>query len=115
MKTMEVQHQSGILLGKILVMIDVIPEPDLLRLMRLKAEEEIYDIFLWREGDFHFIDDELPTMEMIPLQVDVTGLIMEGTRRVDEWQRIRLIIPNDTLIPTIARPLDGEPLDDAQK
>jgi len=89
MKAMEVQHQSGILLGKILVMIDVIPEGELVRLMRLKAEEEIYDIFLWREGEFRFLDDELPTMEMIPLQVDVTGIIMEGTRRVDEWSRIR--------------------------
>lgn len=115
MKAMQVQAESGILLGKILVMIDVIDEEALQRLMRLKAEEAIYDIFLWREGDFRFIDDEVPTMEMIPLQVDVTGLIMEGTRRVDEWQRIRLIIPNDTVIPTIVKPLDGEPLDDAQK
>src|ERR1051325_10908318 len=40
MKAMEVQQQSRILLGKILVMIDVISEEDLLRLMRLKAEEE---------------------------------------------------------------------------
>ncbi|MEK6374066.1 MAG: DUF4388 domain-containing protein [Acidobacteriota bacterium] len=115
MKAMQVQAESGIFLGKILVMIDVIDEESLQRLMRRKAEEAIYDIFLWREGDFRFIDDELPTMEMIPLQVDVTGLIMEGTRRVDEWQRIRLIIPNDTLIPTMARALDGEPLDDAQR
>src|SRR5687767_13150190 len=56
-KAMEVQTQSGILLGKILVMIDVIGEKDLQRLMRLKAEEEIYDIFLWKDGDFYFIDD----------------------------------------------------------
>lgn len=115
MKAMQVQAESNILLGKILVMIDVIDEESLQRLMRLKAEEAIYDIFLWREGEFTFIDDELPTMEMIPLQVDVTGLIMEGTRRVDEWQRIRLIIPNDTLVPTMVEPLDSEPLDDAQK
>jgi hypothetical protein len=115
MKGMQVQAESGIFLGKILVMIDVIDEESLQHLMRRKAEEAIYDVFLWREGDFHFIDDELPTMEMIPLQVDVTGLIMEGTRRVDEWQRIRLIIPNDTLIPTMTRELDGEPLDDAQR
>src|SRR5437773_8590218 len=43
-KAMEVQLQSGILLGKILVMIEAISEEDLLRLMRLKAGEEIYDI-----------------------------------------------------------------------
>jgi hypothetical protein len=106
-----VQQQSGILLGKILVMIDVINETDLHRLMRLKAEEEIYDIFLWREGEFQFVDDELPTMEMIPLQVDVTGIIMEGTRRVDEWQRIREIIPNETLIPSIVKSIPADTLE----
>jgi len=105
-KAMQVQAESGILLGKILVMIDVISEEELQRLMRLKAEEAIYDIFLWRDGEFRFIDDELPTMEMIPLQVDVTGIIMEGTRRVDEWQRIRLLIPNETLVPELVKPLD---------
>ena len=111
MKAMEVQMQSGILLGKILVMIDVINEGDLHRLMRLKAEEEIYDIFLWREGDFQFVDDELPMMEMIPLVVDVTGIIMEGTRRVDEWQRIREIIPNESLIPSIVKPIPEDELE----
>jgi len=115
MKAMEVQQQSGILLGKILVMIDVISEPDLVRLMRLKAEEEIYDIFLWREGDFKFIDDELPSMEMVPLQVDVTGIIMEGTRRVDEWQRIREVIPHDVMIPIVARTVPHDQLNEQQQ
>jgi hypothetical protein len=119
-KAMEVQQQSGILLGKILVMIDVISEKDLTRLMRLKAEEEIYDIFLWREGEFHFIDDQLPTMEMIPLQVDVTGIIMEGTRRFDEWLRIRELIPNEMLVPVLDKPVDDAvaehlELDDASR
>jgi len=116
MKAMEVQAQSRILLGKILVMIDVITEEDLQRLMRLKAEEEIYDIFLWNEGDFQFIDDELPQMEMIPLQVDVTGLIMEGTRRVDEWNRIHTLIGHEGLVPAIVKDLPPEELeDDAQR
>jgi hypothetical protein len=114
-KAMEVQRQSGILLGKILVMIDVITEEDLQRLMRLKAEEEIYDVFLWNEGEFTFIDDELPAHEMIPLQVDVTGLIMEGTRRVDEWARIRDLIPaNDTFVPVILKPVESD-LEDVQQ
>ncbi len=107
-KGMEVQQQSGILLGKILVMIEAISEDDLLRLMRLKAEEEIYDMFLWTEGDFHFSDDELPKMEMVPLQVDVTGIIMEGMRRVDEWKRIRELVPSELMIPVLDEPVDPE-------
>src|SRR5213075_2065632 len=46
MKAMQVQAESHIFLGKILVMIDVIDEESLQRLMRRKAEEAIYDIFL---------------------------------------------------------------------
>lgn len=111
-KAMEVQQQSNILLGKILVMIDVIGEKDLQRLMRLKAEEEIYDIFLWNDGDFYFIDDELPQMEMIPLQVDVTGIMMEGTRRVDEWARIREVVANDSVIPVPVQEIDPTELEE---
>ncbi len=114
-KAMEVQQQSGILLGKILVMIDVINEPDLVRFMRLKAEEEIYDIFLWNDGDFYFVDDELPQMEMIPLQVDVTGIIMEGTRRVDEWARIRETIPNEAVIPNLVKDVDYTELEEVEE
>jgi uncharacterized protein DUF4388 len=105
-KAMEVQQQSGILLGKILVVIGLITEQDLMRLMRLKAEEEIFDVFLWKEGEFHFIDDELPQMEMVPLRIDVTGIIMEGTRRSDEWPRIREVIPNDSMIPVVQKPIE---------
>jgi hypothetical protein len=114
-KAMEVQQQSGILLGKILVMIDVINEPDLQRFMRLKAEEEIYDIFLWNDGDFYFVDDELPQMEMISLQVDVTGIIMEGTRRVDEWARIRETIPNEAVIPQLLKEVDYQELEEVEE
>jgi hypothetical protein len=114
-KAMEVQLQSGILLGKILVMIDVISESDLQRLMRLKAEEEIYDIFLWNDGEFYFVDDELPQQEMIPLQVDVTGIIMEGTRRVDEWARIREIVPNEAVIPVLLKEVDATDLEEVEE
>ncbi|HEY0160894.1 MAG TPA: DUF4388 domain-containing protein [Thermoanaerobaculia bacterium] len=114
-KAMEVQLQSGILLGKILVMIEVISESDLQRLMRLKAEEEIYDIFLWNDGDFYFVDDELPQQEMIPLQVDVTGIIMEGTRRVDEWARIRETVPNEAVIPVLLKEVDADELEEVEE
>jgi hypothetical protein len=114
-KAMEVQRQSGILLGKILVMIDVISEEDLQRLMRRKAEEEIYDVFLWQEGSFHFIEDELPKNEMIPLQVDVTGIVMEGTRRVDEWSRIRQAVDSDDVIPVLQKAIDDASLTDVER
>jgi hypothetical protein len=114
-KAMEVQEQSRILIGKILVMINAITEADLIRLMRLKAEEEIYDIFLWNEGEFSFADGELPEMEMIPLDIDIAAIIMEGTRRVDEWRRIRELVPTRAMIPVIERPIDLSALREVQR
>jgi hypothetical protein len=112
---MEVQEESNILLGKILVMINAIAETDLLRLMRKKAEESIYDVFLWTEGNFEFVDGELPELKMVPLSLDVTGIIMEGLRRYDEWKRIRAQIPDNQIVPRIVKPLNLDTLTEQEK
>lgn len=114
-KAMEVQEESKILLGRILVMINAINETDLLRLMRKKAEESIYGVFLWEEGKFEFVDGELPDVKMVPLSLDVTGIIMEGMHRYDEWQRIRLRVPDSQIVPQIVKPLNLEELTEQQK
>ena len=112
---MEVQEESNILLGKILVMINAIAETDLLRLMRKKAEESIYDVFLWEQGNFEFVDGELPELKMVPLSLDVTGIIMEGLRRFDEWKRIRVPIPDNQIVPRIVKPLNLDTLSEQEK
>lgn len=114
-KAMEVQEQSKILLGKILVIIEAITEEDLKRLMKRKAEEEIYDVFLWSDGDFEFQDDEAPAMELVPLNVDITGIIMEGSRRVDEWDHIRQVVTSTDLIPVREGEIDPAGLQEAQR
>ena len=114
-KAMEVQEQSKILLGKILVIIEAITEDDLKRLMRKKVEEEIYDIFLWPDGEFEFVDAEKPKMDLVPMNVDLTGIVMEGSRRVDEWDRIRKVITSEDLVPVPAGKIPTEKLNEAQK
>ncbi|MGK2858199.1 MAG: DUF4388 domain-containing protein [Thermoanaerobaculia bacterium] len=114
-KAMQEQAKSKRLLGRILVDLGAVPEAELGRLMREKAAESIYDIFLWKEAEFRFIDDELPEMEMVPLQVDVTGIIMEGSRRIDEWKRISRLIPGRESIPVLESPIDPATLHDVPR
>lgn len=114
-KAMEVQEESKILLGKILVMIGAIAEEDLVELIRIKACETIYDIFLWPEGAFQFIDGEIPQRPMVPIAIDVTGIVMEGLRRYDEWQRIRGRITSMKAVPTIVAPVPVESLAEPQR
>ncbi len=98
-QSMELQEQSKTLLGKILTTIGVISEDDLDRMLRLKAEESLYDIFSWTEGEFHLIDGQLPERPMVPIALDVTALVLRGSQRHDEWNRIRLKIPSPQAVP----------------
>jgi hypothetical protein len=106
-KAIELQEQTAMLLGKILVTTGAIDEKDLHRLLRLKAEESIYDIFSWSEGEFRFLDDVLPERVMVPMDLDVTAIVLEGVQRVDEWRRIRKVIPSGEAIPVSVAELDG--------
>src|SRR6185436_7223375 len=115
-KAIELQEMTGTLLGKILVTRGAISEPDLHRMLQLKTEESIYDIFQWEEGDFQFIDDSvLPESAMVSMALDVTGILMEGVQRVDEFRRIRKLIPNGNAIPVQIAEWDLEKLNPGER
>lgn len=99
-KAMELQEATGMLLGKILVTKEILKESDLHQMLKLKSEESIYDIFSWPEGDFQFLDEVLPSASsMVPMVLDITAILMEGVQRVDEFRRIRQLIPSQDAIP----------------
>jgi hypothetical protein len=86
------QEEEGRLLGSILVALGILSEEDLQQSLQAKAQETIYDLFLWPEGQFEFKDGELPEA-MIHTEMDVQKVLLEGIRRVDEWARIRRVFP----------------------
>ena len=103
------QEESGDLLGNILVEQGAISSRDLEKMLALKAEESIFELFHWEEGQFRFVDGELPQYEMVPISLNVTSLTLEGIRRIDEWNRIRQIIPSDQCVPvSVGDLMDGE-------
>ncbi len=110
-KAMEMQDANKMLLGKILVTIGAIGEDDLDRMLRLKSEETVYEVFTWPEGDFRFHDGELHDFHMIPMSLEVTGLVLEGAQRVDDWGRIRRRISSDQMVPVAVGELEP-PRDD---
>src|SRR5262245_28147827 len=108
-RAVKLQEKSRMLLGMILVSEGVLAEVDLTRMLRLKAEESIYDVFAWDEGDFRFVDDVLPETAMVPMQMDITGIVMEGVQRVDEWRRVRRVIPHEQIVPVAVIDLANVP------
>ena len=93
-RTLLSQESEGRPLGARLVEDGVLRDEDLLRMLTHKAEETIYDLFHWTEGHFEFKDGELARNTPFAVDLDVTSVIMEGVRRVDEWERMREVIPS---------------------
>lgn len=88
------QEDEGRLLGSILVDAGLLSEEDLRQTLKAKAEETIYDLFLWSEGRFEFLDGEVPQGALVQVDMGVTNVILEGVRRVDEWKRIKDALPS---------------------
>lgn len=112
------QEAQKTMLGKVLVEMGLIGEEELENMLRLKAEEGVYSLFDWPEGEFRFHDDDLPAYPMVPISLDVTGLVLEAMRRQDEWSRFRELMPSTQAIPVrVVDDLvgDGGDLDEGQK
>lgn len=90
-------------LGQILVKAGSINDDELEHLLQLKTEESIFDCFLWSEGDFKFEEGQLPDHIPVSIPLDITGVILEGARRSDEWARIHEAFPSRL---TTFRPLE---------
>lgn len=107
------QEEKGRLLGSILVADELLSEEGLKRALKAKAEETIYDLFLWPSGLFEFHEGELPDNILITFETPVTPVILEGIRRVDEWQRILEVFPTMevTFKPSLPLPEDAPELD----
>jgi len=86
------QEDEQQLLGRILINRQLVTETEIRRIVQLKVEESIYDTFLWSVGSFEFQDGAESHQKSMLLSLDVTGIVLEGARRLDDWKRIRRII-----------------------
>jgi predicted regulator of Ras-like GTPase activity (Roadblock/LC7/MglB family) len=87
------------LLCEVLLEIGLVTREEIARRLQERTEEAVYRLFEWAEGDF-LIDtyegqdeSEDPFVSLSP-----THLIMEGARRIDEWQRIREKLPSGDIV-----------------
>jgi hypothetical protein len=107
---LDMQDQYGTLLGELLVIVGRLNREDLVHILQVKTEETIYELFLWEEGDFRFLENILPAKKFQPLNIAVDMIILEGVRRKDEWTRCRESIPDPRWIPKLVRAVDVQEL-----
>lgn len=98
----KLRKTKSIAVAKALLELRMLTEDQLLRFLRKKAEKELFDIFDSVEGDFTFVEQEMPALDLLPLRVDVSRMLMRVAQDQDEKGEydfdttgIRLELPRD--------------------
>jgi hypothetical protein len=100
-KAMEIrasEPHGGRRLGQILVDEGYITQPVLEAFVQEQIQDTIFDLMRWDEGEFNF--EILPEVvdEDIGLSVSIENIVMEGSRRIEEWNRIKKKVPSMDMV-----------------
>ena len=81
-------------LGQLLIRLGYITKEQLEVFVEEQIQDAVFEMLRWTEGDFDFQPGVVFPEEDIGLSISTEELIMEGSRRLDEWNRIEKKIPN---------------------
>jgi hypothetical protein len=94
--------QTGRQLGTTLVDMNLFEKDEVIECLRIQIEEIVYNLFSWEEGEFKFNEGAEPKKVAFPVELNTVNVIMEGTRRIDEWVEIQKVLPPDDVLLRIA-------------
>jgi hypothetical protein len=92
------EKKDGKKIGATLVERGIFTRDEILDCLRTQIEEIIYGLFGWKDGEFNFVEGKAPPPETIQTELNPMNIIMEGTRRIDEWEELKKILPADEAI-----------------
>lgn len=96
-------------LGDILIQRGLVSEQDLRSFIELQVKEEVWDLFNWEDGSFRFEQSAVRKAGAIDVKLDVEPMLLEGSRRLDEWQIIRSNIGGGREVFRVNPDLAGPP------
>jgi len=97
-------------LGEVLVDLGIMSRRDLERFIRRQIETVIFELLLWQEGFFSFVETPIDTAGIEGLtSIPTECLLMEGARRLDEWTQIQQRVPHLGVVPVLAETGQAQP------
>ncbi len=96
-KAIALHKETGRRLGTTLVDMNLFEKDEVIECLQMQIEEIVYNLFSWEEGEFKFIENVAPKKAAFQVELSTMNVIMEGTRRIDEWVEIQKVLPPDNL------------------
>ena len=91
-------HTDGGRFGQIAVQQGALSDEQLHDFLKIQVSEILFDAFVWRDGTFIFVDEMTLPPNAITISVDLTNLIMEGARRIEEWEQCMQLLPDSSVV-----------------
>ncbi len=81
-------------LGLLLIQLGILNQNEIVQGVRSYLLDVVYNLFTWPSGAFRFEPNHLPAEERVTVPISLEHLILEGSRRVQEWERLRGVLPD---------------------
>lgn len=104
-------NSSDKVMGKYLMDAKLVSRDDIVQGVKDYMLEIVYDLFTWTDGDFFFEQNSLPTNDRITVPLNLDNVILEGSRRIQEFDRLQDELPD---LGTIALKITDKPLRDVK-
>lgn len=90
-------------LGELLVEQGALTLQQLHDAIEKQIQEAVYFLFTWNQGTFNFEADVVPDAHDYQVSINPESLLLEGARRVDEWDLVEKKIPSFDLVFEVDR------------
>jgi hypothetical protein len=97
-RAITLHKQTGRQLGTTLIDMNLFDKSEIGECLKLQIEEIVYNLFSWKEGDFIFHEGASSKTTPFQVELNTMNVIMEGTRRIDEWLEIQKVLPPDDVL-----------------
>lgn len=92
-------------LGVLLINAGRVSQDDIMRSVRTYILNNVYSFFTWSDGNFRFEASVLPFEDRITIPINLENVIMEGSRRMQEWEQLQDELPDlDVALRFVERP-----------
>ena len=98
-------------LGIDLIRAGIVKQQDIVQSIKEFMLDVVYSLFSWTEGQFRFNQDEQPAGDKITVPLNLDNVILEGSRRIQENERLLDEFPDLTVV---ALKITDKPLRDVK-
>lgn len=106
-RAITLHKQTGRQLGSTLIDMQLFDKEEIAECLKMQIEEIVYNLFSWHDGTFILHEGKLPANTPFFIELSTMNVIMEGTRRIDEWVEIQKVLPPDNIELAVNRNPQG--------